>query len=636
MMRLHGEIESPLPLHARNGVVTITGWCLITGEKQPPTMRLAGPDALLPQTARHPRADVPTRLPAEPAAANCGFTITGCMPAGVHSIRIEAAAADGHWHCFRELSLAVCAPAFQAGVETPAAADCYRARIQLEGWALHPTQPVTALSLRYGHQAIPCELGRPRPDLAADHPDRPHAANAGFKSKTILSAGVGALRLKARLADGSDVIHHTGLSVSILTDENHPATIDWAAPRIPLPAAPAAKPLPAVPTAKPLNILYLLPGSFAANHALHVAGVANELAGTGHRCMVAVAHDVHTIGQHKHALFRGVTHAEAAAGAIFDDQRGPDVIHAWTTRENVRQVAQALLRRHPAKLVVHLEDNEQQVLSVSLGRSFAELEALDDRALEPLIPLDLSHPHRGRAFLAAADGITMITDRLGEFAPAAKPRLTITPAADSRYFFPRPIPRDFRSVLGWAEHTMVLFYHGNVHAANAIEVRALYEAVLRLNETGVPTGLIRTGLDRVDFLGPLKAKTESMVLALGQITHHRHLPPLMALADIFVQPGEPDAFNDYRFPSKLPEFFALGRPVILPRTNLGLQLQHGRDAYVLDRADAAGITLAVTELARDPAMCHRLGQGAAAFAHAHFSWRRTAGALANFYADLTA
>ena len=61
----------------------------------------------------------------------------------------------------------------------------------------------------------------------------------------------------------------------------------------------------------------------------------------------------------------------------------------------------------------------------------------------------------------------------------------------------------------------------------------------------------------------------------------------MALADFFVQPGVPDAFNDYRFPSKLPEFFAIGPSGTPPlRANLGLTLRHGIDAYVLDRADA--------------------------------------------------
>ena len=208
------------------------------------------------------------------------------------------------------------------------------------------------------------------------------------------------------------------------------------------------------------------------------------------------------------------------------------------------------------------------------------------------------------------------------------------PAADERHYYPRPLPAAFRTALQLAPGTTVLFYHGNVHASNAAEVRELYAAVLELNRSGTPVTLIRTGLDAKDFLGDLAGEVAPFVLALGQVPHHRHLPPLMALADIFVQPGGPDAFNDYRFPSKLPEFFALGRPVVLPRTNLGTALRHGVDAWVLDRADAAGIAGAVRALRADPALAARLGAGAAAYAAEHFSWRRSAAALAKFYAPL--
>ena len=185
-----------------------------------------------------------------------------------------------------------------------------------------------------------------------------------------------------------------------------------------------------------------------------------------------------------------------------------------------------------------------------------------------------------------------------------------------------------------APGTTVLFYHGNVHASNAAEVRELYLAVLQLNRAGTPVTLIRTGLDQVDFLGAMAGAVAPHVLSLGQVLHHRHLPALMALADLFVQPGVSDAFNDYRFPSKLPEFFALGRPVVLPRANLGTQVRHGTDAWVLDRADAAGIAAAVTALRRDRALYDRLAQGAQDFAAQHFSWRRSAAALAKFYQGL--
>jgi hypothetical protein len=56
---------------------------------------------------------------------------------------------------------------------------------------------------------------------------------------------------------------------------------------------------------------------------------------------------------------------------------------------------------------------------------------------------------------------------------------------------------------------------------------------------------------------------------------------LLALADLLVQPGKPDAFNDYRFPSKLPEFLSVGRPVILPDTNIAKHMVHRRHGFVV-------------------------------------------------------
>ena len=635
--QLHGEIETPRPLRAPEGRVCLIGWCLAEGLAEPPGVRLATAAGVLAMTGRTDRTDVPRLFPGQSAAAHCGFVIEGRLPAGVYLAAFEAQSPDGAWHVFRQLSLAVEQPGLTAGLESPVKTGIVSDRVHLEGWAFHRAQPVKALVLRYGHQEIPCALGQRRHDVPRLHPDARGAADSGFRSETILSAGRGPLRLKARLQDGSVALARTALNIAVPTDENVGPEIDLAGTRIALPGYsrqrakhPGGKP------ARPLNLLFILPGSFASNSALHAAALANELAAAGHAAALAVPFDPETLAHHEHPAFRGLTHAEAEAGVIFPDGRGPDLIHAWTTRENVRRLAERLREHHRARLVVHLEDNEQEILALSLGRSAAELEKLPAAELDRLVPPALAHPRRSREFLAAADGVTVITDRLREFVPAGRPAHTILPAADARYFFSRPLPVEFRQVLDLAPDSTLLFYHGNAHAANAAEMRELYAAVLQLNREGPPVTLLRTGLNQVDFLGDLADAVAPFVLELGQILHHRHLPPLMALADIFVQPGRADAFNDYRFPSKLPEFFALGRPVILPRTNLGATLRHGLDAYVLDRADAAGIAAAVRELRRDRALAERLAAGAVALAAKHFSWTRSAEALATFYATLPA
>lgn len=633
--RLHGEIETPRPLRARGGSVRLTGWCLDEASPEAPTVRLATGAGNLPMTGRSDRRDVPGFFPDHPAAARCGFSIEGRLPAGVHLAQFEAQVADGSWHAFQKLSLAVEPPPFSAVIDEPIAEGVLRDRVRVGGWALQPGEVLTEITLRYGHREIPCNPGLPRRDVPSLFPGEAGAASTGFESRDHLVAGHGAVRVRGRLANGRTLIARTPVTFSIATDETHGPEIDLTALRIPLPQGkPATIPSPDI-TARPLNLLFVLHGSFGSNSALHVAAIANELAAAGHACVVAAPHEIETLAHHVKPRFLGLTFAGAEAGIAFPDGRGPDVIHAWTTRENVRRLTQKIAARHQPKLVVHLEDNEQEILALSLGESFRTLEQLPDDKLNPLVPDDLSHPRRAREFLAAADAVTVITDRLREFAPPNRPTLTLGPAADPRYFFPRPIPRGFRHTMDITPDATVLFYHGNTHAANAWEMRELYAAVLQLNRESVPVTLIRAGLDRIDFLGNMAAEVAPFVLELGQI-RNQHLPPLMALADIFVQPGRADAFNDYRFPSKLPEFFALGRPVVLPRTNLGASLRHGIDAYVLDQADAPGIVRAVRELREDRELHARLARGAAEYSERHFSWRRTAESLAKFYADLTA
>ena len=632
---LHGEIETPRPLRAPGGKISLTGWCLAEGVKDPPPVRLVTNAGTLPMSSRGERSDVPRLLPAEPAAAHCGFTLEGRLPVGVHLARFEAQAPGGDWLVFKQLTLAVETAPFTAVLDEPISAGTLRDRVKVGGWALDPAQPISALRLRYGHREITCAINQTRKDVGGAFPTVAHAGRSGFVSEDFLVAGHGPVRVRAQLADGRTVIAATKVAFSVTTDENHEPELDLTAARIGLEGGREARRAgPVAPTDRPLNILFILPGSFASNHALHVAALANELAAAGHACAVAVAHDRETLLHLDRPAFRALTHAQAKKDPDFANLRGPDVIHAWTTRENVRLLAEQLRSRHGSRVIVHLEDNEQQILALSLGRSLADIGQMPDAELDRLVPADLSHPRLSHGFLARCDGVTVIMDRLREFVPAGKTCTTIMPAADERHYYPRPVPAAFRAALRLAPGTTVLFYHGNVHASNAAEMRELYAAVLELNRTGSPVTLIRAGLDRVDFLGGLAREVAPFVLALGQIHHHHHLPPLMALADIFVQPGAPDAFNDYRFPSKLPEFFALGRPVVLPRTNLGATLRHGVDAYVLGRADAAGIATAVRALRADPALSDRLSRGAAAYAAQHFSWRRSAEALAKFYHTL--
>jgi glycosyltransferase involved in cell wall biosynthesis len=379
------------------------------------------------------------------------------------------------------------------------------------------------------------------------------------------------------------------------------------------------------------NILFALYHDFSANSAVHVHNFANQLAALGHSTAVAIPEDAERgagLGEQSYTIHR-FDQVDNDWTRVFANGRGPDIVHAWTPRENVRLFCEKLAGFCEFALFVHLEDNEELILEVNLGMSFEKLARI--RPAET--PGNLSHPQHYRAFIASAGGVTLIMDRLERFVPADTPELILWPGADERLFFPRPHDPNLRAQLGIPENAVVLCYTGNVHPAIARDVRSVYLAAAVLDREGTPARLIRTGRDFCSFLGPDEEWAYKISIELGRVPY-QEIPALLSLADVLVQPGADNSFNEYRLPGKLPEFFAMGRPVILPRTNVGRFVRHGEEAWVLDKVDALGIVDTVLQLRRNKELSDRLAAGATAFCRRHFSWENNASALNAFYEKL--
>jgi glycosyltransferase involved in cell wall biosynthesis len=251
--------------------------------------------------------------------------------------------------------------------------------------------------------------------------------------------------------------------------------------------------------------------------------------------------------------------------------------------------------------------------------------------LDEIVPESLTHPVRGLEFMRNSCGITLILEKLKELVPEKSPSIVLWPSAQSE-LFGQPLPKGDRKAFGIPDGHTVIVYTGHVNHANAREIRCLYLAVGRLNREGVAVTLVRTGENiwALRLLSEEEDWIKPYVIELGTVRREL-LPSIMATADLFVQPGRPDAFNDYRFPSKLPEFLSIGRPVILPAANIGLQMVHGKDAWILPDADEVHIAEAVRTIMGDAALYDRLSAGAVEFFRTRLDWKRTAKELADFY-----
>lgn len=391
------------------------------------------------------------------------------------------------------------------------------------------------------------------------------------------------------------------------------------------------------PRSGPHKLVFVSYGLFDSNSAGHISGFANELVGMGYAVAVCGSGNLSSAHSFGPARFESFTVADLAAdpeGVIgFDGRFEPSqtALICWTPREIVRRAVEPICQRYAIPYLVHLEDNEAQITEAVLARL-----ARDGVPLPDPFPEGWSDPQRLRAFLAGAAGLTVIQQRIEEILPKGPPVLVLEPGVDFELFGTplSPLRRaSVRRAAGAAPDEALIAYTGNIHDSNVGEMRALYEAIALLRARGRKVVLARTGGDHVlgvDYLAAA-ALPGSGVRSLGQV-ERPFLVELLKASDLFIQPGGPGPFNDYRLPSKLPEFMAVGRPLILPRANIGLCLRDGVDALLLDNGSAGEIAGKVEQVLDDPALARRLSAKAQAFAKARWRWDRQAQMLAGFLA----
>jgi glycosyltransferase involved in cell wall biosynthesis len=382
-----------------------------------------------------------------------------------------------------------------------------------------------------------------------------------------------------------------------------------------------------------MRALFVYFGPFDVNSGIQAYHFGNELTDLGWEVTIAALGDPARAKAVGEPRFECISHDDIDR-KVEQMRRDPKetIVIGWTPRERVRLMVMDAVRRLGAPYTIHLEDNEELLIESAMGRSLAELQRLPLRQQDSLVPIDLIHPTYHREFLDGAAGVTVITEALDEFNHAGRPHSVVRPGIDLERFRPDLEPRS-REELGLAEDDFVLVYHGIIHYANQHDMLSLYLAVKLLQRRGHRVRLLRLG--HSEFGGPDPRAFRALgdgVVELGP-TPWRDMPAYLAVADAYVQPGPPDDFNRYRLPSKLPEFLAMGRPVILPHCNIGNDLKHGENALLLEQGNAMEIVLRIEELLADRDLAGRLGEGARRFAAESLSWQANAAGLADFLRD---
>jgi glycosyltransferase involved in cell wall biosynthesis len=376
------------------------------------------------------------------------------------------------------------------------------------------------------------------------------------------------------------------------------------------------------------------------NSGMHIFHLANALTALGVECAAYTPGRPDAANMHGEPLFRVYSSAlpPYRLARLLSRNRDDVLVHLWTPRERPRRMAEPLAAALGAPLIVHMEDNEE-IIFESRRALLSDTDRTDETLWRPGGRLDRwSHPVRYKEVLARAAGYTCIIDSLLDFKPAHVPGHVIRPSCEDEVFTmpPHSLPEE-KIHWGIAPESPVLLYPGSMHYNNYREVYSLYEAVCRLRQAGLPMRIIKFG----DYCLDLSALLGSQGLGdcltdLTDTANSSDIPRIMRAVDYLVQPGGDNAFNHYRFPCKLPLFLASGRPVILPKSNLGHLLTNGKNCLLLQNASdpSAEIGALLKLLIKNPHLASAIGAAGREFAREHFNWGTTAGNLHAFYREI--
>lgn len=383
-----------------------------------------------------------------------------------------------------------------------------------------------------------------------------------------------------------------------------------------------------------LNIIFVMYHNFKSNSTIQVHNFANALSELGNECIVAVPNEKETVYKYidDDIKYKPITYEELnSSDNLFSNLGQPDIIHAWTPRESVRKEVLYLKNKYKtAKVIMHLEDNDRFIIEKHLGMSLERIKKLSEKYINISINDGLIHPLKYEDFINKCDGFTIIMDKLLEFVPKEKESMVLWPILDDKRFFPRNKNNFLRRELHIDEDDIVLCYTGNVHSANANEVRSLYVAVALANREGTKVKLVRTGTDCCNFLEEAPDSIKRNAIELGFVSHKK-IPEYLALSDILIQPGKSDQFNEYRLPSKLIEFLGMGIPVALPNCNLGRFMEDMEEAIILKKGDCLEILEVIKNYKKMSEKYKIIGEKGLKFASRNFGRKEISSGLVEFY-----
>ena len=145
-----------------------------------------------------------------------------------------------------------------------------------------------------------------------------------------------------------------------------------------------------------MQIIFVNYYKFIDSSGIHIYFLANEFEKMGISCTVCIPTDQDVpvpFGDYKFRIctFNHFTGLTKQVLDKFTDNK--TIIHAWTPRENVRVYTNRLTDYLGLPYYIHLEDNEEAILTNEMGMRLDEINRISRKHLRNSLPTNIINPH---------------------------------------------------------------------------------------------------------------------------------------------------------------------------------------------------------------------------------------------------
>jgi glycosyltransferase involved in cell wall biosynthesis len=294
-----------------------------------------------------------------------------------------------------------------------------------------------------------------------------------------------------------------------------------------------------------------------------------------------------------------------------------DLVHAFECRPVVIFPALYWQRRRNARLVIDWCDWFGRGGSVEERPSW-----LMRTVLRPVETFFEEH------FRTWADGSTVINSLLRRrvIELGAAPDTVLDMPNGSNVEELRPMPRtEARRALGWPEDAFIIGYIGAIFQRDAVLMAQAFD---RIHQAEPRAQLLLAGYCNVDVQDMVAAP--QAVRRTGRIRYDE-INQYLGACDVCWLPMRDSEANRGRYPLKINDYMAVGRPVVVTEVGDVADLVRRGEFGLLAADQPDDLANQVLTLLRDPARRETMGQRARRLAEDEFTWDRIGGRVEEFY-----